>query len=148
MCTVRTLWISCSNHFYLLNYVKPFSHPTSASLVLSRSVLPSLCRWWSHLLDINGATKQRPVVVMNAGHPCWKISISKTATTGIVRPNGYLEIKQERSVNKGALWRGGGVLAALRMSTKLSALCGAFYYFSLSVSLSAFLSTGQRDITA
>lgn len=24
MCAVRALWISCCNHFYLLNYVKPF----------------------------------------------------------------------------------------------------------------------------
>lgn len=42
MCAVHAPWISCCNHFYLLNYVKPFFYPTGVSLFifsLSASVM-------------------------------------------------------------------------------------------------------------
>lgn len=127
MCAVRALWISCCNHFYLLNYVKPFFYPTSVSLFISFSLPLSLCHGLI-FFNITGTIKARGRGWCGRFQPetaCWELSVWMAAGRDSI-------IQRNLSVSKRALYKGRHALAApkrtcRRISTKLSSFWGPFF---------------------
>lgn len=98
MCAVCALWISCCNHFYLLNYVKPFFYPTSVSLFISSSLSLSVmvssfeCELLQQMQKGRSRNKDT----------CWEISTWDSHSEN-VQPKQLLgnKVHPELSVNKG-----------------------------------------------
>ena len=104
MCAVRALWISCCNHFYLLNYVKPFFYPSSVSLFISPSLLLALCHGLVFFFTITGTIKAyRDAAAISTRAGRYQ---PETAMLEIVAPNGCWEIKYSENwvLTKGTIW--------------------------------------------